>query len=88
MRKTAIILIIILLTLTTIALVHGSVDIPLRKLLAVLTDSAADPVTAKILFELRIPQCLTAIAAGAALSVAGLMLQTTLGNPLAGPSIL
>ncbi len=88
MRKTAIILIIILLTLTTIALVHGSVDIPLRKLLAVLTDSAADPVTAKILFDLRIPQCLTAIAAGAALSVAGLMLQTTLGNPLAGPSIL
>lgn len=42
----------------------------------------------QILFELRLPKALTAIVAGAALSVAGLMMQTLFRNPLAGPYIL
>ena len=88
MQKTAIILIFILLALIIVSLVNGSVDIPLRELLTVIKNPDTNPVIAKILFDIRIPQCLTAILAGAALSAAGLMLQTTLGNPLAGPSIL
>ena len=88
MRKTAIILSVILLALIITSVVNGSVDIPLRKLLNAIERPGDDPITAKIIFGLRIPQCLTAILAGASLSVAGLMLQTTLGNPLAGPSIL
>ena len=36
----------------------------------------------------RLPQAVTAILAGAALTVSGLMLQTAFRNPLAGPSIL
>ncbi|MCR5454391.1 MAG: iron ABC transporter permease [Bacteroidales bacterium] len=88
MRLSTIISIIILLALTIISLVNGSVDIPLSQLIAVISNPDTNPVAAKILFDCRIPQCLTAILAGAALSVAGLMLQTTLGNPLAGPSIL
>ena len=36
----------------------------------------------------RLPQTVTALLAGAALSVSGLMLQTLFKNPLAGPSIL
>jgi iron complex transport system permease protein len=36
----------------------------------------------------RIPEVFIAIVAGFALSIAGLLLQTTLNNPLAGPSIL
>ncbi|WP_343636010.1 iron ABC transporter permease [Fluviicola sp.] len=36
----------------------------------------------------RIPEVFIAIIAGFALSIAGLLLQTTLNNPLAGPSIL
>ena len=36
----------------------------------------------------RLPQAITAVLAGAALTVSGLMLQTAFRNPLAGPSIL
>jgi iron complex transport system permease protein len=36
----------------------------------------------------RFPQALTALVAGAGLSVAGLMMQTVFRNPLAGPSVL
>lgn len=41
-----------------------------------------------IINQFRIPKALTAIMAGAALSVAGLQMQTIFRNPLAGPSIL
>lgn len=43
---------------------------------------------AHILLQLRLPKMLTAILAGASLSVAGLMMQTLFRNPLAGPYIL
>ncbi len=88
MRRAIIILTATLSALTIFSLAHGSVDIPLSRLWAVMKNSEADIVTSRILFDCRIPQCLTAIIAGASLSAAGLMLQTTLGNPLAGPSIL
>ena len=41
-----------------------------------------------ILLTLRLPKMLTAILAGMALSVSGLMMQTLFRNPLAGPYIL
>jgi iron complex transport system permease protein len=43
---------------------------------------------ANILLHLRLPKMITAILAGASLSVAGLMMQTLFRNPLAGPYIL
>jgi iron complex transport system permease protein len=42
----------------------------------------------QIIMQLRLPKMLTAILAGASLSVAGLMMQTLFRNPLAGPYIL
>lgn len=42
----------------------------------------------KILWDLRIPKLLTAILAGASLSMAGVLMQTLFRNPLAGPYIL
>lgn len=42
----------------------------------------------QILFHIRLPKSLTAIMAGAALSVAGLTMQTLFRNPLAGPYTL
>ncbi len=45
-------------------------------------------VDKQILWQLRLPKMLTAILAGAALSVSGLMMQTLFRNPLAGPYIL
>jgi iron complex transport system permease protein len=41
-----------------------------------------------LLLHWRIPRILTALVAGAGLSVSGLLLQTLFNNPLAGPSIL
>lgn len=41
-----------------------------------------------IIWESRIPQAVTALLCGAALGTGGLILQTLLRNPLAGPSIL
>ena len=41
-----------------------------------------------IVWEVRLPQALTALLCGGALAVCGLMLQTAFKNPLAGPSIL
>ena len=41
-----------------------------------------------ILIGLRLPKALTAVMAGIALSVSGLLMQTLFRNPLAGPSVL
>lgn len=41
-----------------------------------------------IIWKSRVPQALTALAAGAGLSVSGLQMQTVFRNPLAGPSVL
>ena len=42
----------------------------------------------QLFLNLRLPRAITAILAGAALSVSGLMMQTLFRNPLAGPYIL
>lgn len=41
-----------------------------------------------IIWDLRMPRALMAYGAGAALAVAGLLMQTLFRNPLAGPSVL
>ncbi|WP_461030803.1 FecCD family ABC transporter permease, partial [Streptomyces sparsus] len=40
-----------------------------------------------VLFQLRLPRVLVALGAGACLGVAGLVLQSALRNPLAGPEV-
>lgn len=46
------------------------------------------PMETNILHAIRLPKALTAILAGAALSVSGLIMQTLFRNPLAGPYTL
>ena len=71
------------------SMLYGTVDIPSADVFKVLTGSdSVDPVYRIIVLESRLPMAFTALFAGASLSVAGLMLQTTFQNPLAGPSIL
>lgn len=45
-------------------------------------------IDGKIIHEIRLPKAITAVLAGAALSVAGLIMQTLFRNPLAGPYTL
>jgi len=51
-------------------------------------DGGLSDMQRQIIFSLRLPKMLTAVLAGAALSVSGLMMQTLFRNPLAGPYIL
>lgn len=70
-------------------LLFGSVRISLsQSLTALFHPSTADPQIAAILYQFRIPKAITAVMAGAALSVAGLQMQTVFRNPIAGPDIL
>lgn len=48
----------------------------------------ADNLQHAVVWELRIPRMITALVAGAGLSVAGLLMQTLFNNPLAGPYVL
>lgn len=67
----------------------GSVNIPFRDLVDVFFDAdAADNTMSTIILDYRLPQAITALLAGAALAVAGLLMQTLFRNPLADPSIL
>lgn len=67
----------------------GSVRIPMEEVAAILfSDADPDGPMRFIVMESRVPQAVTAMLAGAALTVAGLLLQTAFRNPLAGPSIL
>ena len=78
-----------LVALFFIALVHGSVRIPLRDVLQILLGSYdGKDAWRHIVLESRLPQAVTALLAGGALATSGLMLQTLFNNPLAGPSIL
>ena len=67
----------------------GSVDIPASEVVKSLTGGETlRRAWDFIIVETRLPAACVALLAGGALSVAGLMLQTTFDNPLAGPSIL
>lgn len=48
----------------------------------------ADPVLREIILQLRLPRTLAALGTGAALAVAGALMQVLLRNPLADPYIL
>ena len=67
----------------------GSVEIPAEEVLNALSGKATTKASwSYIILQSRLPMAVTASLAGAALAVAGLLLQTTFQNPLAGPSIL
>ena len=66
----------------------GSVMIPFADLFNVFFGSESNPTVSTIVLEYRLPQAVTALFAGAALSVAGLLMQTLFRNPLADPSML
>ena len=77
-----------LLLLFVANLSYGSVNIPFGDVLSIITGGESEFKWSVIVLELRLPQALTAVLAGAAMSVAGLLLQTVLRNPLAGPEVL
>ncbi len=72
-----------------LSLAVGSVRIPLDEIVAVLLGGEASKTAwTTIVLKFRLPKALTAMLAGAALSVSGLQMQTLFRNPLAGPFVL
>jgi len=69
-------------------LAWGSIHISLREIVSVFFGRGAEGINSEILLNFRLPKAITAILAGASLSVAGLMMQTLFRNSLADPYIL
>ncbi|MEM7243479.1 MAG: iron ABC transporter permease [Pseudomonadota bacterium] len=70
-----------------LSLVLGPVKIPLNDLFAALSGEA-DRATQTILYNIRAPRTVLALAVGASLAVSGACLQGMLRNPLADPSLI
>ncbi|MBR5102493.1 MAG: iron ABC transporter permease [Muribaculaceae bacterium] len=88
-RITVIVLVVLLLVLAAACLLLGAVDIKASAVFSILTGGdSGNEAWNIIVLQSRLPMIITAILAGAALAVSGLLLQTTFNNPLAGPSIL
>ncbi len=91
-RSAAPVLVLLTVCLPVVAIVSltaGSVSIPIRDIAGILFGyPSANPAWDQIVVNLRVPRALTAILAGAALSLSGLQMQTMFRNPLAGPFVL
>ena len=78
-----------IVVMTVVNLLIGSVAIPVGDVCRILVgDGNVSEISRNIILQSRLPQVLTAIAAGAGLAVSGLQMQTVFRNPLAGPSVL
>lgn len=79
---------VILAVFATVHLFVGSTDISFNDFIQSLVDYDQSNTNHVISRELRIPRMITAVIAGAGLSLAGLLMQTIFNNPLAEPNIL
>src|SRR4051812_39157133 len=66
----------------------GAVHVPLHDIWLSLTGQAPDGPLKQIITELRLPRTVSAAIVGAALGVAGALLQGALSNPLASPDVI
>ncbi len=82
-------LLVLLGALLLLSLALGSASIPLDQIVSVLLKGEADQQAwTNIILKFRLPKTLTAILAGMALGVSGLLMQTYFRNPLAEPFVL
>ncbi|MBN9390625.1 MAG: iron ABC transporter permease [Chloroflexi bacterium] len=81
-------LVLLLFLLIFPALMLGSPVLSLGQLNEILFLNGGEKVPHLIVTELRMPRLLLGLIAGAALGLAGVLLQDSLRNPLAGPELL
>lgn len=95
MDKSGFLLVPLLVVLTGVLfglnLVLGSVNIPFREAVAILSGHVHDMPEYEswryIIMESRLPQAIVALLAGPSLALSGLMLQSAFRNSLAGPDV-
>lgn len=92
MRRPLIIFVLIsvsILIFFILNLILGTISIPVVSIWNILFGTKEESVIwENIIWKSRFPQTLTALVAGAGLSISGLQMQTLFRNPLAGPSEL
>lgn len=89
MTKKFLLLAVLSITLIISVIVSvsiGSINIPFGDILRVL--SGGDDLNSRIIMDIRLPRVLNALLIGAALSCAGIILQSMLRNNLAEPGLL
>lgn len=74
--------------LVALSLTWSSLSIPIGDVVRALFGGDVDPTTATIVRGVRLPRTLAAAGVGAALGLAGLIVQTLFRNPLADPFVL
>ena len=82
------ILAVLLAVLFASNLFWGSVALTPEAVLSALLGRGQDALAADILLQLRLPRAVMVVLLGAALSVAGYLLQTFFANPIAGPFVM
>lgn len=88
-HATLLLAIAVLLMVTFVAAIcFGSTALSPAAVLDALIGRGGGTNEADIIFSIRLPRAITACLAGAALSVAGLQMQTLMRNPLADPFVL
>ncbi|MCQ2523991.1 MAG: iron ABC transporter permease, partial [Lachnospiraceae bacterium] len=85
---TYVILIVSILILIVLNLLGGSSDVSCKELLRVLLSHDTTDVYGVIVWNIRLPRLLEAIALGGALALSGYLLQSFFANPIAGPYVL
>lgn len=92
MRRTAPLMTLLLVAIALLFVINlaiGSIDIPMKDVVAILLgNDETSEIWQNIILKSRVPQALTATMAGAGLAISGLQMQTVFHNPLAGPSVL
>jgi iron complex transport system permease protein len=81
-------LIVALVAATAASLALGAVRVPLSEVIDVLLGNGHGGSDQQIVEALRLPRTVEAMIVGAALAVAGAVLQGALGNPLASPDVI
>jgi iron complex transport system permease protein len=77
-----------LLAATSASLALGAVKVPIGEILDIIVGKGGTGPNRQIVEALRLPRTVEALAVGAALGVAGAILQGALANPLASPDVI
>ena len=85
----SVVLVALLLGTAAVSIILGQYYVPLSDFWAILfRDPDYDGLSASVVWEIRLPRILLGFLVGAALGVAGTLMQAVFANPLAEPSII
>ena len=81
-------LLFVLIIVSVVCLMIGTYNISFSELVSIFSTGQNNEALSTIIYEIRLPRVLLAIAIGGGLSITGAVFQAILMNPLAEPYIL